>query len=126
VSTLEQIENDYWGDPPRGASSLIERCHRYRQVPVDELGVEGLRMLIGQEIGLPVLMPLALTRLEADPLAEGDFYEGDLLASVLRLSGDYWRAHPEQATRVQRLTEDVETDIPSLARDISAFRTSGY
>jgi hypothetical protein len=31
--------------------------------------------MIGQSIGLPYLLPLALEHLRKDPLAEGDFFQ---------------------------------------------------
>jgi hypothetical protein len=80
--SLEQPERDRWGDAPEGASYLVRTVHALRARPLDSLDVEDLRILIGQEIGLDHLMPLALRTLETDPLAEGDFYPGDLLAAV--------------------------------------------
>ncbi|WP_458351676.1 contact-dependent growth inhibition system immunity protein [Micromonospora schwarzwaldensis] len=41
--------------------------------------------MLGQEIGVPALLPLAVQVLLRDPLAEGDYYPGDLLSNVLRL-----------------------------------------
>lgn len=40
--------------------------------------------MIGQRLSLDTLLPLALSRLEEDPLASGDLYEADLLVNVLR------------------------------------------
>ena len=39
--------------------------------------------MIGQKIGLPHLLPLAIKNLKNDQLAEGDYYLGDLLMSVI-------------------------------------------
>ena len=47
--------------------------------------VEDLQIMIGQQIGLPYLVPITLQRLRANVLAEGAFYPGDLLANVLRV-----------------------------------------
>ena len=52
---------------------------------------EDLRILIGQNIGNEYLIPLAIRILEKDILAAGNFYEGDLLVSVLRSDGEYWK-----------------------------------
>lgn len=52
--------------------------------------MENLRLLIGQNIGLPFLVPLAIEWLRQDPLAEGGCYAGDLLASVLRSEAAFW------------------------------------
>jgi hypothetical protein len=49
-----------------------------------------LRLLIGQDIGLPYLIPLALKVLVDNPLVEGDLYEADLMLSVLRVPASFW------------------------------------
>ncbi len=77
--TLDQVEQP-WPPPPDSATDLVRRCHRLRRVPVGELTTEGLRVLLGQQIGVPTLLPLAVARL-VDPLAAGD-YPGDLLQAV--------------------------------------------
>ncbi|MEP3280283.1 MAG: contact-dependent growth inhibition system immunity protein [Stappiaceae bacterium] len=82
IKTLEQLENEYW-DPPEFESHLTMTCHRLRQKPIDTFTVEDLRIMIGQNIGVTYLLPRALGVLRADPVARGDFYEGDLLNSVI-------------------------------------------
>src|SRR3712207_5967774 len=91
--SIEQLENDYWKDVSF-PSSLVERCFNYRKIPISELSVEQLRLLIGQQIGLTYIVPKAITVLQADILAEGDYYPGDLLNSLLSLSEEVW----EQST----------------------------
>lgn len=49
--------------------------------------------MIGQDIGLPFLIPLALDILETNILAEGDYYGGDLLNAVLTSDCNFWRAN---------------------------------
>ncbi|MCI5076263.1 contact-dependent growth inhibition system immunity protein [Oricola sp.] len=83
TQSIEDIEKDYWGEP-EFASRLVSTCHALRRKPLDRFTVEDLRVMIGQNLSLPILMPMALDRLRADPLAEGDHYPGDLLFSVLR------------------------------------------
>jgi hypothetical protein len=70
--------------------------HELRRRPVGQLGIEDLRVLVAQRVGLDVLVPLALARLEENPLAEGDFYPGDLLVAVLRVPPAYWQSRPER------------------------------
>lgn len=72
--SLEQIQNDPWGDAPAGATRLVATMHALRRVPLDALTVEDLRLLIGQHTSLTVLVPRALDSLESDPLIEGDVY----------------------------------------------------
>lgn len=68
--------------------------------------------MIGQNIGLTWLIPLALDKLQVDILAEGDFYEGDLLVSVLKTSPSYWRNH---SLELATFTTLLEKSLTSLA-----------
>jgi hypothetical protein len=70
--------------------------------------------VIGQGIGLPYLVPLALERLEWEPLAAGDFYPGDLLQAVSRAGEAFWAGHPVLFRRVRRVVGRVEGLLPSL------------
>ncbi len=61
--------------------------------------------MIGQSIGLEYLVPIALNKLEVDCLAEGDFYPGDLLVSVLSIRSDYWSTHPAQRALMRSIIQ---------------------
>lgn len=126
-SSLEQIEGDAWGDPPTDATHLVTTAHRLRRKPVGALTAEDLRMLIAQRVGLDVLVPRALVRLERDPLVEGDFYPGDLLVATLKTPVDYWATHPDQLARLDAVAASVAEPDADLATDIDGFRqrTSG-
>jgi len=50
-------------------------------------------------------VPLALARLEEDPLIEGDFYPGDLLVSLVDLDESFWRQRPKQYRRAREVAE---------------------
>jgi hypothetical protein len=106
--SLEQIEDNAWGDPPADATRLVRTVHQLRRKPIGTMQVEDLRLLLLQQEGVTVLVPLALTQLEQNPLAEGDFYPGDLLTTILRIPQSYWQQHPEQFARMQRIIEEVE------------------
>jgi contact-dependent growth inhibition (CDI) system CdiI-like immunity protein len=93
--SLEEIEHDYWGDPPADATRLISTAYALHKRPV-----EACACLISQQIGLGPLIPLALDHVERDPLAEGDLYPGDLLDAVMRsVPEPYWQAHEDQWAR---------------------------
>ncbi|GHJ50947.1 hypothetical protein Nm8I071_02540 [Nonomuraea sp. TT08I-71] len=74
-----------WPDPGPDTSFLVRRCTELRRKPLAEFTVEDLRIMLGQEIGVPALLPLATEVLLRETLAEGDYYPGDLLRTVLRL-----------------------------------------
>ncbi len=109
--SLEEIEDDRWGDPPADATRLISTAHALRTRPVGALDAEGLRLLISQQIGLDTLVPLALDHVERNPLAEGDFYPGDLLDALMRrVPQSYWQAHEDQRARLGAVAEALDPD----------------
>jgi hypothetical protein len=89
--SLEQLEKNYWNDPKKFPTPLVEKCYNFRKIPVKDLSTGQLRTLIGQNIGLPYLIPLAIEILKTDILAEGDFYPGDLLNSVISADNSFWK-----------------------------------
>jgi hypothetical protein len=127
--SLEQVENDYWGAAPPEATDLVEDVHALRQKPVGVLGVEGVRQLLEQHEGVPVLVPRALTYLEVHPLVAGDYYPGDLLAMVLHAPSMYWAEHPAERARldavihhVWSMGDDVVSGlVPRLRERMDAF-----
>ncbi|WP_436524237.1 contact-dependent growth inhibition system immunity protein [Actinoplanes sp. HUAS TT8] len=127
--SLEAIEGDAWGDAPAGATRLISTVHELRRKAIGTLAVEDLRVLIGQRVGVAVLVPLALDILERDPLAEGDFYPGDLLSVVLRrVPADYWAGYPGESGRLDAVIAAVDLDeveVDELRAVLGDFRSAG-
>ena len=111
--SLQELEGNDWGEPKFG-SHLATTTHHLRRKPLAQFNAEELRMMIGQRIGLPFLVPLALDRLEDEPLAAGDFYSGDLLAAVLRAGDAYWTEHPDCSQRMRKIVGRVKDSLPSL------------
>jgi len=98
---LDILDPPAWSAELEYDSFLVRRVHELRLKPVGDFTVEDLRIMIGQQISLEQLVPRAIKRLVADPLAEADLYPGDLLAVVLRAKADYWERHPELAVSLQ-------------------------
>ncbi|MBE8523770.1 hypothetical protein ILP97_40850 [Amycolatopsis sp. H6(2020)] len=121
--SLEQLEGHSWGAPPADATRLVRTAHELRRKPVGELSAEDLRLLLGQHVGVEVLVPVALTHLEHDPMTEGDFYPGDLLVAVLAVPATYWPGHPGDLDRARRVLEAVAEDT-DVRRQIDAFRAA--
>ncbi|MDO5287163.1 MAG: contact-dependent growth inhibition system immunity protein [Actinomycetia bacterium] len=117
--TLDQVEQP-WPPPPDSATDLVRRCHRLRRVPVGELTTEGLRVLLGQQIGVPTLLPLAVARLVEDPLTAGDYYPGDLLRAVLRLPDQAW-TDPDLTARLARVLDQATLPAPEPAGQAQAW-----
>jgi hypothetical protein len=94
--TLESLENNTWPPLPSDENSyLIRNCNRLRKKLLNEFTVEDLREMIGQDIGLKFLIPMAVEILNNNILAEGDIYEGDLLSAVLSSDKIYWQSSVE-------------------------------
>jgi hypothetical protein len=74
---------------------VTRTCALLRKKPLRELSNEELRVAIGQEMSVEILVPIALRRLAASPETHGDFYPGDVLMSVLRLAQEGWVRHPD-------------------------------
>lgn len=121
--SLEQLEQSFWGEPELD-TYVVRTAHAARKKPLSDLSAEEIRLLIGQKIGLPHIIPLAVSLLETDPLMEVTYFEGDLLAEMLRLSPDDWNANPEELQRFRNLIsrhrnrlsacEHVPTEMPEL------------
>ena len=100
--SLQELERSDWGEPTYD-SYFVTISHRLRRVPLRQFTVEDLRIMIGQNIGLQYLVPLALEHLRKDPLAEGDFYPGDLLKMVLAADAHFWREHAQWHKEVEHI-----------------------
>ncbi|MEV6978627.1 contact-dependent growth inhibition system immunity protein [Kitasatospora sp. NPDC093806] len=108
--SLEALEGLRWPEPASDATRLTIAAHALRRRPVPDLGVEELRLLIGQAVGLPHLLPRAVDLLCRDPLVEGDLHPGDLLSAVLRCDPAVWDTRPDLAGRLAVvLRESVRT-----------------
>lgn len=119
--SLEALENNYWPDEKEYVSGLVKRCHEYRKIPIGQLSAEQLRTLIGQQFGLPFLIPLAIEILSADILTEGAFYPGDLLEAVLKVNENFWTAHHELRSQVAALVNTNRDKIMDEGIDPGFF-----
>jgi CDI immunity proteins len=102
--SLQELEQSNWGEA-KYDSYLVTTIHRLRCIPLRQFGVEDLRIMIGQNIGLQYLISLALEHLRKKPLAEGDFYPGDLLKMVLTADPKFWLDHPEWRKEVEEIAQ---------------------
>jgi len=108
--TLENLEKDVWSYPDFN-SHLVTRCYELRKIPLDTFTNEDLRLMIGQNIGLNYLIPLALEVLTINLFAEGDLYEGDLLKSVLAVNPAFWMQNENYWTELQNIIKEKHDEI---------------
>jgi hypothetical protein len=119
--TIDEVDPPTWGTPSADATGLVLRCHELRHKRLDELTVEDLRLGIGQQIALAHLIPLAIPVLQQDPLAEGDFYPGDLLASVLHVDSAFWERNIDLVADVRSILDRLDNPPDEIAPDIERF-----
>jgi hypothetical protein len=128
--SLSELEGSTWGEPEFD-SHVVSDCHRLRMVPLRALTVENLRLLIGQEIGLEYLVPLAIEHLSANPFVEGNHYPGDLLASVVGTSRTFWKTHGDLRFRVRSIVSNAVSlvgsiDLPEHVRQHLAHQLNAF
>lgn len=109
--SIEKLEKRSYSDPANASTLLVKKCLECVKLPVGNLSVEQLRLLIGQEIGLSYLIPLALDILDNDILAEGDFYPGDLLKSVTMVDVTFWKANPDCYMKLRKVIKNAQQRI---------------
>lgn len=116
--TIEEIEGDRWPEPKGDLTFLVTRCLALRRKPLAEFTVEDLRIMLGQQIAVPTLLPLAVEVLVRDPFAEGDFYPGDLLAAVLRLSASAWSGLRLERQRLAGVLANLLSSGPDVDGEV--------
>ncbi|WP_440880839.1 contact-dependent growth inhibition system immunity protein [Tenacibaculum sp. C7A-26P2] len=109
--SIEQLENDIWIEDGEFPSGLVERCFKYRKIPIGSLTNEQLRTLLSQRIGTKHLLPIVIKKLEENPLSEGDLYEGDLLESTIKIEEAVWKISPDSFSRYEKIIEEYHSII---------------
>lgn len=71
-------------------------------------------MLVGQNIGLPFVVPLALEILERDVLVEASYFRGDLLAATLQADSSFFEGNPDLRSRVEKLIAAIPAALEGL------------
>lgn len=105
MKSIEQLENDYWTEPKEFTSGLVANCHKYRKIPIDELTIEQLRLLIAQKVGLKHIIEIGISELDKNILAEGDFYEGDLLMAISNVQSEFWNENKTEFLTFKNIVE---------------------
>lgn len=104
--TLDQLAGVAWGEPTY-SSYVVTNAHRLRKKSLREFTPEDLRFMLGQQISLPILMPMALDLLEADPFAGGDMSPGNLLYNALQVDRQFWQRRPDLWYRLNAILVDL-------------------
>ncbi len=108
--SIENLERDFWGEPPESSSSLIEKIYQLRTIPIEKLDSKDIRILIGQNVGLIYIIPLALDLLGEDLFIDSEFYEGDLLENVMKVDDNFWNKNGELKEQLDNLLKDFTSE----------------
>jgi hypothetical protein len=109
---------------PGPTTHLVRRCDELLSVPLNEYTIDDLRIMIGQQIGLPYLILLALEILENDLFAEGDFFPGDLVKNVLSIDVDFWKKNTCMQEQLKILISNRKTELTSEGISFDKFESS--
>ncbi len=120
--SLQELDGQDWGDGSFFPSHLVLTCHALRRKPLRDFTIEDLRIMIGQNFSLEYLVPLAIEHLQRDPFAAGDFYEGDLLGSVLRVQSGFWQQRPDLRQAVEAIIAPIPAFPKILHQALSIFQ----
>lgn len=101
--SLQELDGADWGDPKTAETPVIGKVLALRRKPLASLTDGKIRLAIGQRVGLPFILQLAIIRLRADPLIEGDCYPGDVLAALIRLDEEDWNGRNDLRTALAEL-----------------------
>ena len=122
MPTLEELEGEVW-DNHDFDSHLVGTCHQLRKKQIEDFTAEDLRIMIGQNIGLQFLVPNALAMLEEVHFAEGDYYPGDLLKSVITADSSFYDRSPALVARVVPVAKMAADRLRSSPDDVKLFAT---
>ncbi|MCX4098069.1 contact-dependent growth inhibition system immunity protein [Nocardia sp. alder85J] len=117
--TLEDLDGETRPEPPAGASRERHAAHALRQTPIRALGAEELFVLLRQRESLGSVAPWALTLLEQDPLAAGDFLPGGLLLALTGIPAEFWYGNPHSTARLRAIVETLSAQ-PDLGTFLPA------
>lgn len=120
--SLESLEKKTWPALSSDEGSyLVKTCNSLRKKQLQDFTTEDLRIMIGQEIGLYFLMPLAIETLTDNLFAEGDYYEGDLLKTVLEVDTKFWDDNKDYWQQLNELIKNRRQEIKEMKFDLSKF-----
>lgn len=74
---------------------MVDKVHRLRTIQIEKLEAKDIRLLIGQNVGLKFLIPVALDILQDNIFVDTELFEGDLLKSVITVDNTFWNDNKE-------------------------------
>lgn len=133
IKSLEQLLGKWKEEVPKeGYSSSIQiRSYKLYAKKINEYSADDVRFMIVQRIGLKILVPIALNYLKDNLLLETNYYEGDLLHSLLMVPKPFWKSNLNLYSEVYQIlikNKDVLSKLnpyyeadKKLIQDYNAF-----
>ena len=114
--TLESLEKNIWPELSELDKQdwLMVECNALRKKPIKNFSIENLREMIGQDIGLDFLIPLAIDNLKNDITIKGECYIGDLLDNVLKSETEYWEGNKDNWRIICDLFEQNKSKLQEI------------
>ncbi len=101
--SLEELTGLVEGDPAEAPTPMVAMIQRAWRKPLSQLTSHEIGRLVVQLYGFPYLLDLVMPKLEQDPLFDGGYYPGDVLANLLRADEDIWAERPEYRKQLAEL-----------------------
>ena len=112
------LNNVYGWEPCTSAerwSGLTKRLCELRETPIGHIDSEGVCFLLRHQVGVEVFVDQAIEWLKQDPLADMQYYPGDLLIAVLGLEPKHLigaRAMRLEEITIRALQHDRSVNFP--------------
>jgi len=122
TSTIEQLENSVWDEPPPGNGSLMD-CYKLRKIPICDLSAWDLVRLVNGQVGLKYILPAAFKLIEENPMCGvgGGFSSGlTLLGALAGIDKEFWSKNPMLAEDMNLAIRSVDYDFENYHKHIKA------
>jgi len=81
--SIEALEGDVWPEPGESDTAMIRACHALRKKDLRFLTPNEIRLAFSQQVGADFLKEMAVSILEKHPAIDSNYFDGDLLLSVM-------------------------------------------
>jgi hypothetical protein len=117
TKSLAELSSMDWGVQPPGASLMVQWRYEARRKALQYLTHGELIRFLLFGMDEHILVPVAIARLTANPLAHGngkergDGREGELLCATLNCQGFNWKDYPDYIRHLRSMTHTAEQEI---------------
>jgi len=105
------------GQEDRSPTESLEIWYEsVRDRRISDFDIEDVCRACRQELYAEYVVPVAIERLQANPLA-GEKYDGELLVALNSIPRDFWAEHFDLARTAARIVSTVDTESHADLRD---------